>query len=184
MSDQHLLDHDFVIRVADHAEQPSFPGGFSVSAGFSQHENVFNVVFDHSIRFIGLSEKTTVTFNFVGCIGDFMPDYRREIGKPDPTAAFLYGCMEGHAGMLSTVSAPRQADITDNAHHPPSGNQGIEHYLPDTVERFKKLLVIFDMAKLAFNGIIRLESPVGRGGDNQMNGTSGQKIDESRIRQY
>ena len=69
-----LLDPFFVIGVGDNTQQASSLSWFSVTAGL-----------------VWLAEKATVPRNFIGGIGDLVPDYGSQVGVAQTPAPFLDG---------------------------------------------------------------------------------------------
>ena len=60
------------------------------------------------------------------------------------------------------------ADIADDAHEPPAGNEHAKDFSPDLVQLGEEMFVVFDVPHLVGVFVVALEAPIGRGGDNEV----------------
>jgi hypothetical protein len=82
---------------------------------------------------------------------------------------------------MPAMAAPGKANISNHANHPAARNERAEAMTPDLVQFVVKSLVVFDETELAGVLGIFLEGPVGRGGDNKVDGIVGYPIKMARI---
>jgi hypothetical protein len=62
------------------------------------------------------------------------------------------------------MASPGEANVSDDAYQPPTGNQNPEAVPPDLIQLVVEAVVIFNQTQLVGIGGILLKSPVGRGG--------------------
>jgi hypothetical protein len=71
-----------------------------------QHENEFDIVLDHRIRFVGLTKEAGAVLDLVRGIGNFVPDDWGEIVEADSLAVNLNRRMKRHNSVTTTIHAP------------------------------------------------------------------------------
>ena len=98
-----------------YAKKPRSEIGFAITAGFALHQNKFNVIFYYRIRFIGFAEKIIPIGDFIGGIGNFMPNNRGKIVKTNLSTTFLYRSMKWNNGMAPFIIFSRKANIPHDA---------------------------------------------------------------------
>lgn len=114
-------------------------------------------------------EEAGTVFDFVGGVGDFVPDDRGEIVKADATAVLLDLGMEWDHGVATGVLPARKANVADNTDQPSTGNQRAETVRPDLIKLVEKLVVVLDMPKWPVAVAVHLQRPVRRGGQDKLN---------------
>jgi len=71
-----------VFISGNHAQYPNGTGRSAITAWLPLHQDEFDIVFYHRIRFIRFSQETaTAIFDFISGIRDFVPDYWSKIVK-------------------------------------------------------------------------------------------------------
>jgi len=156
-------------------------GRLAIAAGLAEHQDKFDIVFDDRIGFVGFSkEPGSTVFDFVFCVGDFVPKDRSEIVEADFAAANDYVCMEGHNHMAA-VALAREANVTYDADDAPTRNKDAQAVSPDAIKFIMELLVIRNETELALVLGIFLESPVGRRGYDKVDRCVGDPIEFASI---
>ena len=105
-----------------YAKKPRSEIGFAITAGFALHQNKFDVIFYYRIRFIGFAEKTTPVGNFMGGIGDFMPNNRGKIVKTNLSTTILYRSMKWNNSMAPVIFFSRKANIPHDTDQSSTGH--------------------------------------------------------------
>src|SRR3972149_6430003 len=89
----------------------------AIAAGFALHEDKLDVILDHGVGLVGLAEKSTsAVFHFVGRVGDFVPDDRRQIVEANGSASLLNRRVKWDDRMSPVILAAGQAYIADHNH--------------------------------------------------------------------
>jgi hypothetical protein len=98
-----------------------------------------------------------------------VPDDGIKVVKPDPPANDTDVGVEGKYEVPSEI-ASGHAYITNHTDHPSTGDKGPENMPPNLLQFTQKCLVILDMPKLIRILLVSFEIPVGRRGNDKVNG--------------
>lgn len=177
-----LSEPCFVKRVGNDAHRSLEEFRASVASRFSFHQDELDIVLDNGIRFIWFSEEAgPIARDFEGGVGDFVPDDRREVIEADFSAMFLDGGVEGDNGVAAVVFSAREADVADNADKPAPRDQGSVAMRPNSVQFVQEKVVVVNVAKLRLVLVVFFEGPIGRRGEDQMNGVLGKKVHSASV---
>lgn len=103
----YLSKPGLIVLRADNAEKTFLRSGFAVSARFPLHKHKLDIVFDHCVGLIRLSEKSARPRDFIFCIGNLVPDDGREVVEANGFTAFLYGGMKRNDRVPAVVFPSR-----------------------------------------------------------------------------
>lgn len=142
-------------------------GRFPISSGLPLHEYEFHIIFDNRVGFIRFAEEFRAIRDLIGGIGDFVPDNRIEVVKPDPPTNHADVCMQRKHEVPPEVAAG-DTDISNHTNQPPSRHKDAEYMLPDFLQFFEKRFVVLNVAELIRVFMISFKIPIWRRCDNQM----------------
>lgn len=135
---------------------------------FAEEEDVFDVVLDNGTGLVGLAVKASaVAFRFGDAIGDLGPKNGCEAVEIELAHADLDTGMQGH-DVVAAFAFARHADIAHDAADAATRNEDAGAFLPDFVEFREEVLVGIDVAHLVDVRFVFLESPIGWGGDDEV----------------
>ena len=145
--------------------------GRSVMSALSEEQDVLNVVFHDGPGLIGLAvEPGAVALGFRDAVGNLVPQDGRERIELECAHPDLDIRVQRHDKVLSEPS-PGHAHVADDATDAPARDQYPGAFLPRLVELVKECFVGFDRAELTIDLRVFLERPIGRRGDDQVNGS-------------
>jgi hypothetical protein len=113
-----------------------------------QHQDVFHVVFENCVRLVRLSQEGRPVLHFVICVGDFMPENRRQGIESNLPGANADISMQRHNHVTAVVPAASYANVPDDASDTPSRYKDSKTVFPHLPEFVMELLVIFNGAEL------------------------------------
>ena len=152
-------------------------GGASVATGLPLHQDELDVVLDDGVRLVGLAQKAAAfTLGFVRRIGNFVPDDRCEIVEAETAAVLLNRCVERNDGVSAAVLPPRQAHVANNDDQATAGNEYAKTVAPHFIQFGKKLIVDRDVAELTVVLAVRLQRPIRRRREDEMDAAVSQGV--------
>src|SRR5271170_2518654 len=98
-----LLEPLLVLFGWDHTQNSGGSRRGSIASRFSLHQDEFNVVLYHRVRFERFAQKARAVFNLVRGICDLVPDNRRQVVKPQTSTVLLDGGMQRNNRMSPVV---------------------------------------------------------------------------------
>ena len=155
-------------------------GRFPVAARLSLHQDELHVVLDDGVWLVGLSQELRSVFDLVGSVGDLVPDDGVQVVEADPSADDADVGVQGKHEVASEIAA-RDADITDHANKPPSGDQDSVDMPPDLLQLKEERFIILNMAELVRVFVIPFQVPIGGRRDDKMNRSVVQVREFSRV---
>src|SRR5882724_3034735 len=112
-----------------------------------------------------------------------MPQNRSEVIETDATTADDDIGVQGHHHMAPIISPPGQAHISHDTDYPTSRNKDPIAMSPDLVQFIHEGFIILHGSELLWVIVIFFQSPVGRGGDDKMNGSIRNPVEVTGIPQ-
>ncbi len=123
-----------MIFLGNHGERAHGDGGTPIPTRLALKQDVFDIVFDNRVGFIGFAEKTRpITRRLKFSIGDFMPDNRCQVVETNGAAVFLKAGVQ-RKNDVTTKAATRQANITNDNNEATSGNKNTINAAPNLVK--------------------------------------------------
>jgi len=123
-----------MIFLGNHGERAYGDGGAPIPTRLVLKQDVFDIVYNNCVRFIGFAEKTrAVTRRLKFSIGDFMPNNRRQVVETNGAAVFLNAGVQ-RKNDVTTKVATRQANITNDNNETASRNKNTINAAPNLVK--------------------------------------------------
>src|ERR1041384_6045504 len=144
-------------------------GRLPVTAGLALHQDELYVVLDDRIRLIRFAEELRAVGDFIGGIGDFVPDDWIQIVEPNLAAEDADVSMEREYKMPAK-SFPGDTHVADNADESSTRDENAEGVPPDLVQLGEKPLIVLDMSELVGVFLVAFQIPVRRRGYDKMRG--------------
>jgi hypothetical protein len=164
-----LLKPFLEFDLGDSAFSPLLEAGRSITSWFPLHQDEFHVVLDDRIRLVRFPQKLGPVLDFIGRIGDFVPDNGIEVVETNFAAEDADVRMEWK-DEVSAEASTRYAYVSYNTHETSAGNQNSVNVKPNLFQLFEKGFVVIHMAKLAGILVVTLQIPVRWRCDDKMNG--------------
>ena len=154
-----LLEPHVELLLVNHGKTALFSRRFPVAARLALHQDELDIVLDDRVRFIGFPEELAAVAYLVVGVRNLVPNDRVEVVKAEMPASHGNICMQ-RDNEMTPVSAARQAHVADNTDQPSPGNQKPVTLLPDRRKLIQELLIVCDMAHLAWLFAVSLEGPI------------------------
>jgi len=98
-----LLKPPLVVFAGNNRENPSCQRRTSVTTRFSLHKDELDIVLDHGVGLEGLSQKATSVLDFIGGVGNLVPNDRRKIVEANTAAVFLNRGVKGNDSVAPAI---------------------------------------------------------------------------------
>jgi hypothetical protein len=170
-----------VILLWDYAHDARCHRRAPIPTRLALHQNILDVVLDDGIGFVRLAQEAGTVLNFISCVGNLVPKDSLKVVETELAAMLLNWGMQRHDGVAALVLPARKAYIPYHDDEPATRNKSTVTVRPDTVEFGKKILVFWNVAKLAFCLPVIFKRPVRRGTGNEMYALRAEKTHVPRV---
>src|SRR5438309_509833 len=96
-----------VVLLRDARQVSLLLSGLAIGAVLAEHEDVFDVVLDDSVRLKGFAKERRTVLDFVRGVGNLVPKDRRKVVVADSSAAYGDVRVKRYNHMPTMVPAPR-----------------------------------------------------------------------------